>query len=111
MNEKQNDPFKAWTKHPFLMFVGFCLVLAPIIAIFSEPSDGSFERRDKAEAVLKASLRDPGSYELIGTSTSELNNGGKRLVIDYRAKNGFGGYGTDAKRFEFDANGSLITWY
>jgi hypothetical protein len=41
---------------------------------------------------VKASLREPDSFEMISTSMSPLTENGRHVVLmDYRARNGFGG--------------------
>ena len=47
----------------------------------------------EAIRILKENLRDPDSFEHMETSTSRVNDAGNhRLIMRYRAKNGFGGF-------------------
>lgn len=48
----------------------------------------------KCQRSLKATLKDPKSYELIDWKYG-LKNGTMNLTIQYRAKNSFGGYAVD----------------
>lgn len=50
--------------------------------------DGS--HRGVVDAV-KAQLRDPRSFEHISTRISKVENGRHSLIMEYRARNGFGG--------------------
>ena len=54
-------------------------------------------------------LRDPGSYETISETAYTFQDGRINVRIDYRAKNGFGGYGSDHAAFtcESDGNGCV----
>jgi hypothetical protein len=44
------------------------------------------------EKYVLAGLRDPDSYQHIETRITPVKNGKHTLVMQYRAKNGFGGY-------------------
>lgn len=50
------------------------------------------------EKYIKNNLRDPDSYQHIGTRITPVKDGIHTLISTYRAKNGFGGY----------VNGNLI---
>jgi len=43
------------------------------------------------EEKVKASLRDPKSFEHVETRTSKVVNGQNKVRMEFRAKNGFGG--------------------
>lgn len=58
------------------------------------------------ETVVKKSLRDPDSYDLIN-ARSEERNGGLYMVIEYRAKNGFGGFNVNRVAATFDKRGMI----
>ena len=45
------------------------------------------------EKLIKGALRDPGSFQHINTTIASVDDHGKHfLIMEYRAKNGFGGY-------------------
>lgn len=57
-------------------------------------AEGTFRAmRYICEAAIKGSLREPGSYERIDSTFYGSPNGGskKGVIIEYRARNGFGG--------------------
>ena len=94
--------------------MGLVIVIA-VVSILADMAgcDGcvqSYESHSRlydAEDALKARLLDPSSYERTGFKSYDLDDGGCRIVIDYRAKNGFGGYVASSASFDFDANGNL----
>ena len=51
-------------------------------------------------------LRDPGSYETISETAYTFHDGRINVRIDYRAKNGFGGYGSDHAAFTCESDGN-----
>lgn len=46
----------------------------------------------KLEQAVKASLRDPDSYKHGSTKIAPVSAGQHYVIMEYRAKNGFGGY-------------------
>ena len=53
---------------------------------------------------IKSSLRDPKSFEHVKTVVSEKKPDGKHLVlVEYRARNGFGGMNVSTARGRFDS--------
>jgi hypothetical protein len=74
---------------------------------------GKFDRTSdtyvtaSAEVEIQSRLRDPKSFQVIDSIVYKLEDGGKRVVINYRAKNGFGGYNTSSATIEFDAQGNM----
>jgi len=53
-----------------------------------------------AESLIKKTLRDPDSYQLIEITPKT----GKVITVRYRAKNGFGGYNVCTALVECDEN-------
>lgn len=60
---------------------------------------GEYEAKNAVKQYLYENLRDPDSYEAV--AWSKLNSAGGNFIIDhrYRAKNGFGGYNVETKKF------------
>lgn len=116
-----NKEIPTWVIIPIaiLVLVVMVSVLCPVKFDFQRGTSGNSgdyfdslancrNARDEAERVLKQNLRDPDSYQWVNTDTYRYKDGsGYRLIIHYRAKNGFGGYEASSAPFEFDANGKL----
>lgn len=62
-------------------------------------------KRNDCMQALKAALRDPSSLEI---DRGGIEESGKRVSIDYRARNGFGGMNSNTFYCEFDEKGELI---
>lgn len=110
-------------------FVGF-LVLLGIISLFSwcvqpsaekraqdkeagfhclSPYDGS--HRELVENV-KATLREPDSFEHVSTRvTPKQPNGTHKLMMTYRARNGFGGMNTETVSARYRNDDCAILWW
>ncbi|WP_414462396.1 hypothetical protein [Hyphomicrobium sp. DY-1] len=59
---------------------------------------------------VQGTLRDPGSFEHIKTLIAPLDaGGGHRIVMTYRAKNGFGGYNVERTSGSFDDRSCALT--
>ena len=54
--------------------------------------DDEFAVKYTFERLIKKQLRDPDSYEFISCTPSGESGNEKMFIIEYRAKNGFGGY-------------------
>lgn len=64
----------------------------------------------KFRAYVKASMRDPSSFDHISTSMSNINaNGNYKIYLRYRAKNGFGGTNTGTAKATVRASDCSIT--
>jgi hypothetical protein len=69
-----------------------------------------------ARRTLKEGLKDPDSYQEIGHkeyydagADSAKNN--MQVIIQYRAKNSFGGFVVEKKAFNFDSTGIIVDSY
>ncbi|WP_141245963.1 SHOCT domain-containing protein [Mesorhizobium sp. WSM3859] len=54
-------------------------------------------------------LRDPDSFKHVETKTSEPKNGRRTVLMEYRAKNGFGGYNVGYATGEMNISTCAIT--
>jgi len=54
------------------------------------------------EKWTKKQLRDPSSFEHISTRITPVKDGKHTLIMQYRAKNGFGGFNNEAVVAEID---------
>lgn len=82
-------------------------------ALYKAQEDTLLRAYHAAESLLKQSLRDPNSYEEISHKQYFVKAGKKKknpyvqVVIDYRARNGFGGMNVDRKIFDFNKSMGL----
>lgn len=62
-----------------------------------------FVGRGSCDNAVKLLLRDPGSFQRISTQIVDVKRGeGWVARVDFRSRNGFGGYGTDTAYCVFD---------
>lgn len=103
------------------------LIVVTVLSLCRQPSDEEAELRKRAgfhcldyyygalpalENAVKATLRDPGSYEHVSTKVSPVKSDGTHgVVMRYRAKNGFGGMNIEQVVGRFRNEGcTLIDW-
>lgn len=72
-----------------------------------------YENREYVEAMaddlIKQRLKDPNSYEFISMEQQPTSKAGERLfLVNYRAKNGFGGYDVGEALFSCDKDNLRI---
>ena len=72
-----------------------------------------YENREYVEVMandlIKQRLKDPDSYEFINMEQQPTSKAGERLfIVNYRAKNGFGGYNVGEALFSCDKDNLRI---
>ena len=87
-------PIAVWTTIAAFVIMGGCAIFVPPV-----PRDPYAEASYAAEQWLKANLRDPDSLEIINTAPVSNGDIGALITVQYRAKNGFGGYNVETKLF------------
>lgn len=63
----------------------------------------------RLEEMVKRSLKDPGSYELIAASAQEKGKGELYVIVKYRARNSFGGFTVNRVAATFSPDGKIIS--
>jgi hypothetical protein len=97
--------------------VAVCSMFALIVlAVFScgesNPVDnGATNAKTTAILLLKSNLRDPGSLDVIDSIAGKSGENEYFVRIDYRAKNGFGGYSIERLQILTDRDGNVIEIY
>lgn len=93
-------------------FMVFLVLLGVFFGRKSNPVDeGINNAKTTALLVLRRSLRDPGSLELIKTDAGKTGENEYFVQIDYRAKNGFGGYSVESISMTTDKDGNVLEIY
>lgn len=72
-------------------------------AVYNSKWDGSVRQ---AESAVKATLKDPDSFQSISWGKVQKVPGGYMVALSYRAKNSFGGYVVDRVVVEMDSSGA-----
>lgn len=96
------------------IIIGCAIFFALVWALSpkSKPVDnGVVNAKTAAILMLKKNLRDPGSLEIIEASAGKTGENEYFVQIDYRAKNGFGGYSVEKLSLLSDKDGNVLEVY